>query len=228
MMTFVIPRLTPHAPRPLPLRKGCFITLEGPEGSGKSSQSRWVVRLLTRAGLSVVHLSDPGSTTLGRRLRRVLLHAPVHPVPLTEALLFIGGRVQLVEERIRPALAKGQVVVCDRFHDATVAYQGFGGGLDVAWLDRLGRSAIHGVMPALTILLDIPTASGFARLRRARDRMERKTLRFHRRVRQGYLTMARREPKRFVVIDTTQSLAQVRRAIVHVVMGSLARHSLLR
>lgn len=199
------------------------MTFEGPEGSGKSSQSRWLVRGLKRTGHSVVRLSDPGSTTLGRTLRNILLHAPVQPAPLTEALLFIGGRVQLVEERIRPALAKGQVVVCDRFHDATVAYQGFGGGLDVAWLDRMGRSAIHGVMPTLTVLLDIPTARGLARLRHVRDRMERKTLRFHRRVRAGYLMLAEREPKRFAVIDATQSLVKVRRAIAQVVMESLNR-----
>lgn len=206
-------------------RRGFFITLEGPEGSGKSSQGRWLVQALRRKGYAVVFLRDPGSTSLGRRLRRVLLHASMPLSPLAEALLFIGGRVQLVEQLIRPALAKGYVVVCDRFHDSTVAYQGFGGGLDVAWLDRLGRSAIHGVLPRLTILLDIPTAVGFRRLQRRRDRMERKTRLFHQRVRSGYLRLARREPRRFVVIDASRSSEEVRREIQQVVTQRLSTRS---
>jgi len=202
---------------------GCFITFEGPEGSGKSSQARWLVGWLRRAGFRVVALKDPGSTALGRALRRALLHTAMPLSPMAEALLFIGGRVQLVEERIRPALQRGQVVVCDRFHDSTVAYQGFGGTLDVGWLDRVGRAAIHGTMPSLTILLDVPTAKGFARLHRSRDRMERKTRAFHQRVRQGFLRLARGEPRRFVVVDASQPAAQVRRHIEQAVMQQLSR-----
>ncbi|MBI1991971.1 MAG: dTMP kinase [Candidatus Omnitrophica bacterium] len=202
-------------------RKDFFITFEGPEGSGKSSQGRWLVQALRGMGYAVVFLRDPGSTALGRALRQVLLRTSVPLSPLAEAILFIGGRVQLVEQLIRPALAKGSVVVCDRFHDSTVAYQGFGGGLDAAWLDRLGRSAIHGVTPQLTILLDVPTARGFARLHRRRDRMERKTNRFHQRVRSGYLRLATREPRRFVVIDASRSSEEVRREVRQVVMQRL-------
>ena len=205
--------------------RGVFITLEGPEGSGKSSQGRWLVRQLRRGGYPVEFVRDPGSTALGRALRRVLLHTRASLTPLTEALLFIGGRVQLVEERIRPALAKGRVVICDRFHDATVVYQGFGGGVDVAWLGRLGRRAIHHVMPSLTILLDVPTARGFARLHRSRDRMERKAAAFHRRVRRGYLTLAAREPRRFVVVDASQPSQEVQRQIETIVMQRLKRRT---
>ena len=207
----------------MPPRRGFFITLEGPEGSGKSSQGRWLARRLQRAGYAVACVRDPGSTALGRALRRVLLHQAGAWSPLTEALLFIGGRVQLVEERIRPALAQGQVVVCDRFHDATVAYQGFGGGLDVRWLDRLGRSALQGVMPGLTILLDLPTAQGFARLRHSRDRMERKSRAFHQRVRRGYLQLAARESGRFAVIDASQPFPRVRRHIERRVLQALCQ-----
>ncbi len=189
---------------------GFFITLEGPEGSGKSSQGRWLVRALRRAGCQAVFIRDPGSTALGRALRRLLLQSDAALSPMAEALVFIGGRVALVEERIRPALRRRQVVVCDRFHDSTVAYQGFGGGLDVRWLDRVGRRAIGGCLPSLTILLDVPTAQGFARLHRGRDRMERKALAFHRRVRAGYLRLARREPTRVVVIDASQPADAVR------------------
>ena len=206
-------------------RRGFFITFEGPEGSGKSSQSRRLVRWMKRQGYRVVFLRDPGSTALGRKLRQVLLHASVPLSPLAEALLFIGGRVQLVEELIEPALRRGAVVVCDRFHDATVAYQGFGGQLNVQWLNRFGRSAIGGVMPQLTILLDVPPAQGFARIKRTKDRMERKASTFHRRVRAGYRTLAACEPNRFAVVDASQSPGAVRRDIQRITMQRLRRRS---
>ena len=203
------------------MRRGVFITFEGPEGSGKSSQARRLVRWLGQRGYPAVFVRDPGSTSLGRALRRVLLHAPLIAIsPLAEALLFIGARVQLVEERIRPALANGRLVVCDRFHDATLAYQGYGGGVDVEWLDRVGRQAIRGVVPQVTLLLDVPTSLGFRRLRRRRrrDRMEEKAAAFHRRVRAGYRRLAARWPKRVILIDASQRpdvvQTHIRRAIL--------------
>ena len=203
-------------------RRGFFITFEGPEGSGKSSQARQLVQALQRAGCRVTFVRDPGSTALGRRLRTVLLHDDVpHLGALTEALLFIAGRVQLVEEFIKPALRRNRIVVCDRFHDSTVSYQGFGGQLDWRWLDRLGRRAIGNLMPALTILLDVPTPVGFRRLRHRKDRMEQKARVFHQRVRQGYRRLARREPRRFVVLDATQPKATIHRQILDVVLSKL-------
>ena len=203
--------------------RGFFITFEGPEGSGKSSQSARLARALRRAGRSVAVVRDPGSTDLGRRLRQVLLHSRHRLSPMTEALLFIAGRIQLVEELIAPALKAGRVVVCDRFHDSTVAYQGYGGRLDARRLDQLGRRAIGGVMPDLTIVLDVPTGVGFARLRHARDRMERKAAAFHRRVRQGFLRIARAEPGRVVVIDAAQPAAHIHREIMAVITTRLRR-----
>ena len=205
------------------MRRGFFITLEGPEGSGKSSQARLLVRVLRRRGHRVVALRDPGSARLGQALRRVLLHSAGRLTPLAEALLFIGGRVQLVEECMRPALRRGAIVVCDRFHDSTVAYQGFGGQLDWRWLDRLGRRVIGGLMPDVTILLDLPTAAGFQRLRRRRDRMERKARAFHRRVRAGFLTLARREPKRFVVLNATDLPTRIHDQVMAAVLQRLRR-----
>ena len=204
-------------------RRGCLITLEGPEGSGKSTHSRWLASRLRRAGYRVTLVNDPGSTRLGQSLRRLLLHTQVSLSPLAEALLFIGGRVELVQQRIVPVLTQGHVVICDRFHDATVAYQGFGGGVDVRWLDRLGRQAIGGVMPSLTVLLDVPTKIGFGRLRRAHDRMEQKAATFHRRVRRGYLTLARQQPRRFVIVDASQPMGHVRRNMESAVLSAIKR-----
>lgn len=206
-------------------RRGYFITLEGPEGSGKSSQARWLARRLRRDGYRVVELRDPGSTALGRALRRVLLHSEAALSPLAEALLFIGGRVALVHERVRPALAKGAVVVCDRFHDSTVVYQGAAGGLDVGWLDRLGRQAIHGLLPDLTFVLDVPVTIGFARLRRRYDRMERKQRNYHERVRRGFLAQAQRDPRRIKVIDAARAPAQVHADLERMVFAPLRTHA---
>ncbi len=205
-------------------RRGYFITLEGPEGSGKSSQARRLVQQLRRAGRRVIFVHDPGTTSLGKRLRTVLLHERLNVIsPMSEALLFISGRMQLVEERILPALEQGAIVVCDRFHDSTMAYQGYGGQLHIAWLDRLGRTAINGLMPDLTILLDLPPTKGLRRVKGPKDRMERKALAFHRRVRRGFLTLAKREPRRFVVLDATRSADELHHAIVAAVLRHLPK-----
>jgi dTMP kinase len=192
---------------------GLFITFEGPEGSGKSSQANALVQALRRHGHAVTQLRDPGSTRIGKALRQALLHTTAALPPLAEALLFIGGRVRLVEERIVPALSSGRMVVCDRFHDSTVAYQGFGGQVDARWLDEHGQRMIKRVMPALTLLLDLPAAVGLSRLKGRPDRIEANALSFHRRVRRGYLCLAKRYPNRIVVIDGTQSPERVRQEI---------------
>lgn len=202
-------------------RRGIFITLEGPEGSGKSSQSKWLVKFLREQGYVLMFVRDPGTTSLGRALRKVLLHVDQPLSPIQEALLFIGGRVALVEECIRPAIAKSQIIVCDRFHDSTMAYQGYGGGLEISWLQKLGRRAIGYSMPSLTILLDLPIEVGFRRLKRRQDRMERKTRAFHRRVRNGFLRLAKNEPRRFEVIDAAQPIEAVRAEIKKVVLNRI-------
>jgi dTMP kinase len=201
--------------------RGLFVTLEGPEGAGKSTQARRLAAALRRRGRAVVLLREPGSTRLGQRLRRLLLHDRQPIAPMAEALLFFAARVQLLEERIRPALRRGAVVVCDRFHDSTVAYQGGGGGLGVDRLDRLGRQLIGDGMPHLTLLLDVPSAVGFRRLGRARDRMESRGAAFHGRVRRAFRALARRDPRRFVVIDATGSVEAVHRRILDAVTRRL-------
>ncbi len=201
--------------------KSAFITLDGPEGSGKSTQARQLVAGLRRAGYRVTCLRDPGSTPLGRSLRRLLLHTSEPLAPLTEALLFIGGRVRLVEDRILPALRKGRVVVCDRFHDSTVVYQGYGGGVPVERLDRIGRQAVGGVMPSLTLLLHVDARRGFARLRRTKDRMERKQDGFHHRVERGYLSWAKRQRRRIAVVDARRPAEEVQRELRRLVRQRL-------
>ena len=204
------------------MSRGLFITFEGPEGSGKSTQIKRLAAALRRARRRVVVVTDPGTTGLGRALREVLLHQRKRISPLAEAMLFFAGRIQLVEEAVTPALARGAIVLCDRFHDSTMAYQGYAGGLDVDWLDRIGRDVI-GLMPDLTIVLDVPVETGFARLRRRRDRMERKTIEFHRGVLAGYRAIARREPKRVVLIDAARDANAVARDILRIVRQRMGR-----
>lgn len=183
-----------------------FISFEGPEGSGKSSQAKRLAQTLRSERLPVVEIQDPGSTRLGKKLRKVILKdKALHFSPLAEAMVFIAGRIQLVMEYILPALRKGKIVICDRYHDSTVAYQGYGGSIDPEWLDEFGRSAISDLMPDLTIFLDVPVKVGFSRLRRGKDRMEEKNRMFHEKVRRGYRLLAKAEPNRMIIVDGTQN-----------------------
>jgi len=183
-----------------------FITFEGVEGCGKSTQARWLYRRLNRLAIPARLVHEPGVTALGKRVARLLKWADeVNISPLAELLLFNVARAQLVEEEIRPALAKGEVVVCDRYADSTTAYQGYGRGLDMGTVKTVNKAGTGGLMPRLTILLDIAPEAGLARKHgERRDRFEAEAAGFHRRVREGYLKLARAEPKRWLVIDATQ------------------------
>ncbi len=202
-------------------KRGFFITLEGPEGSGKSSQCRLLAQALKDSGRKVATACDPGSTDLGQALRQLLLHSRRRISPMAEAMLFFAARVQLVQEYVRPALAKGKIIIVDRYHDSTVAYQGFGAGVDVECLERLGRSAVEGVMPDLTILLDLPVNEGFLRLKRSKDRMEKKARALHERVRRGYRALARRDPKRIVMVPASGTQEAIAKRIFAVVSERL-------
>ena len=195
------------------MKKGYFITFEGAEGSGKSTQIRFAVNLLLRKGYRVVFFREPGGAKTSEAIRRVLLDRRLKEMrPETELLLYLAARAQLVREKIEPALKKGKIVVLDRFEDSTLVYQGFGGGIPLRTIQEMNRFVRGRLVPDLTFLLDVETSEGLQRSGR-RDRVERKSLSFHRRVRKGFLTLARREPERFVVLSTRNSIVEVRKRI---------------
>lgn len=189
--------------------RGVFITLEGPEGSGKSTHAILLCDFLRRRGLKVIRVREPGGTMISEAVRKILLDKKNKGMTSAcELFLFLACRAQIVDEIISPALRKGYVVVCDRFQDATVAYQGYGAGLNLKLIEEAGRLARKGLKPNLTILLDVATKKGLLRAG-MKDRVELKPYEFHRRVRQGYLRLAREESKRIVLIRANGKIGEV-------------------
>lgn len=189
-----------------------FITFEGPEGGGKTTQLRLLQATLEQQGRQVVATREPGGTAIGNAIRAILLD-PQHTgmSPRAEALLFNAARAQLIDEIVQPALAAGQIVLCDRFADSTLAYQGYGRNLSLADLKTLVAYATLGVRPHLTIFLDIPAAAGLQRKSQGAEwnRLEAEQLAFHQQVREGFFALVAAEPHRWLVVDATQSVEQV-------------------
>lgn len=191
-----------------------FISLDGIDGGGKTTQAELLAEWLRERGHDVVRCRDPGSTPLGETLRGVLLDRHATPIcRRSEMLLYMSARAQLVEEVIAPALQSGKVVVSDRYLLANVVYQGHAGGLDVESIWTVGRVATHGLQPDLTIVLDLPCEAQSARLNRPLDRMEQQGADFSARVRQGFLHEAARNPDRILVVDATRLRDEVQSAI---------------
>jgi dTMP kinase len=201
-----------------------FITLEGPEGSGKTRQISLLADALIQHGYSILVTREPGGTPIGDQIRTVLFDLKNTDMrPRTEILLFQASRAQLVEQVIRPRLASGDIVLCDRYADSTLAYQGYGHQVDMDELESIVLFATGGLRPDLTLLLDVDIEVGLRRKLDASEwnRLDAYDLGFHRRVRQGYLEMAQAEPGRWVVIDAGQPPEAVLAAILKVVLGRL-------
>lgn len=200
-----------------------FITLEGPEGSGKTSQLPELAAYLRAAGYDVVLTREPGGTAVGDQIRAILMNLQnVSIIPRTEILLFLAARAQHVDEVIRPALAAGKIVLCDRFGDSTLAYQGFGHRTDLETLQTLLEFSTGGLKPDLTLLVDVPVEEGMHRKQANSsewNRLDAYDLAFHERVRQGYFALAEAEPERWLIIDATQAKDTVqndlRKAIIN-------------
>lgn len=225
---------------------GLFITIEGPEGSGKTTQARLLHAYLASRGEEALWTLEPGGTQTGKQIREILLHGGGEVAPVTELMLFEAARAQHVRELLVPSLERGRVILCDRYADSTLAYQGYGRGLDRAMIEHLDRLATAGLVPDATLLLDIDPVVGMARrLEQGKgkvridengraissedeseladaDRIEREAIDFHRRVREGFLEIAHGDPERVTVIDASRSEEQVQADIRRVVDHLLA------
>jgi len=198
--------------------KGKFITFEGSEGSGKSTQSKLLYRYLKRKGFKVICLREPGGTKVSEKIRKILLDAKNDSItPMSEMLLYMAARAQLVSEIIKPALKNGRIVVCDRFLDSTIAYQGYGLGIDIQLIKCLGEYATSGIKPDLTIFLELPLKRGLSHRQQAKDRIEKRSLAYHSRVLKGYFKLAVLEPKRIKMVkvnrDKNKTQAEIRRLV---------------
>jgi len=214
-----------------------FITFEGVEGSGKTTQIQRLKKYFTQRGIPCKITREPGGCPIGEKVRKILLN-PDHRemVPMSELLLYEAARAQHVNDMIKPFLKKGGVILCDRFNDATLAYQGYGRRIDLRWIERLNHLSSQGIRPDVTFLLDCPSDVGLKRaLQRNRElkqereeRFEKEEIQFHRRVRKGYLDIAKKEPRRVKVIDTRQGEDKVFNKIRKTVDNLLVRSNLVR
>ncbi|WP_289174202.1 dTMP kinase [uncultured Parasutterella sp.] len=189
------------------LEKGKLITVEGVDGAGKSTQMAVIDQALRERGIDLVRTREPGGPETAEKIRELLLNEPMSPK--CELMLMFAAREENLDKIIRPALAKGQWVLCDRFTDASYAYQGYGRGRSIEEIRALENFVHPDLKPDLTVLFDVPTEVAAARLSRKLDRFEKESQDFHRRVREGYLRMAKAEPERFYVVDGTQTPEQI-------------------
>jgi dTMP kinase len=211
------------------MAKGAFITFEGPEKSGKSTQARLLSRYLVNRGYKTIFVREPGSTKLGEKIRELLLDKKnTEMSTLTEMLLYMAARAQIIDEVIRPALEKGNIVLCDRFLDSTIAYQGFGCGLDIRAIKAIGRTVAGSVRPELTLLLDFWKSADHLRNHKRPDRIEMRSEVFHRKVKEGYFKLAKQEPRRIKIIKVEKDLNETQDKIRKAVDRCLSKMSSAR
>ena len=180
--------------------KSKFITFEGSEGCGKSTQSEMLYCYLKSKSLDVVYLREPGGVKLSEKIREILLDPDSKISPEAETLLYMAARAQVVRDIINPSLKAGKIVICDRFLDSTIAYQGFGLGVDIGMIKTIGRFATLGINPDLTLFLDLPVRKGLKHRDNCKDRIEQRSFKYHQMVRKGYLELAKLEPKRIKIV----------------------------
>ena len=208
-----------------------FISFEGIEGSGKTTQIQGVYEHLRQKGIDVIVTREPGGSNIGRQIRSILLDSKNKGLnPLSELLLYMADRAQHLDEIVKPGLSSGKIILCDRYYDATVAYQGYARGLDIDLITQLHGIAFAGYKPDLTFLLDLPPETGLRRAWRqiengqrtgTETRFEEEALSFHGRVREGYLALARLEPQRFKIIDASGPQEHVKKEILAMLDGSI-------
>jgi len=206
--------------RGLAMRNGCFITFEGSDGCGKSTQAKLLAEYLTSMDYEVVLTREPGGTPLAENIRQVILTPTAETLhPMTEILLYAASRAQHVEELIKPALAAGKVVICDRFIDSSLAYQGYGLGRDLQMVSEINLAAVGAVLPDLTIVIDITVEEALeraiSRSGQIQDRIESRDLQFHQRVRQGFLELAKDNPRMKVLEASGKSIEQIHSEVIN-------------
>lgn len=212
--------------RPAPGRPGPgkLIVLEGPDGSGKSTQAKMLVGHLRRKGASALHIREPGGTPVGERIRRIILDPGNREMCLeTELLLYMASRAQMVNEIVIPNLRKGRIIVSERFLSSSIVYQGYAGGLGVGDIERIGEFATMGVRPGCVVVLDVPPEVGLARVGVKPDRIEKRKLSYHRKVRKGFLELAGFWADSVRVFDGTRGISELHCEIVEFVEGWLLR-----
>jgi len=205
--------------------RGIFISFEGSEGSGKSTQARLLSDWLRTQGISTILTREPGGTPIGERIREVLL-SPDHREmdPITELFLYLASRRQHIKELIEPSLKEGKIVITDRFSDSTMAYQGYGRGLDLSLIESLNRTATGGLSPDLTIVLDVDVREGLSRnLGIKSDRLEIEDIEFHEKVRRGFIEIAKKEPKRVFIVETKNGIKKTHDEILAIVREWIKR-----
>ncbi|MDD5477608.1 MAG: dTMP kinase [Candidatus Omnitrophica bacterium] len=197
--------------------RGKFITFEGSEGCGKSTQSKMLFGYLKAKGLKAIYLREPGGVKVSEMIREILLNPKNKISPAAETLLYMAARAQVVEEIIKPALIAGRIVVCDRFMDSTIAYQGYGLGIDIKLIKVIGNFATQGIAPDLTIFLDLPIKSGLKHRDNCKDRIEQRSVSYHEKVRRGYLALAKNEPRRIKIVKVQEDKFKTQEKIREIV-----------
>lgn len=203
------------------MKKGLFITLEGADGCGKTTQLNLLKEYLTSKGYEIVVTREPGGKGLGEKLREILLNYDGEVSDRCEAFLYLADRAQNIDTIIKPAINSGKIVLCDRHTDSSVAYQGYGREQNIDNINMLNELAVNGVHPDLTIVFDIDTETSMERVGAEKDRLESAGIEFHKRVRNGYLEIAKKNPQRIKVVDASQTIEDVQRDVIKIIVGVL-------